>query len=360
MSATAMIDHHVELRDVTVRYGGQTALKHFNLRVSSGEFLTVTGHNGSGKSTVVRTLAGLVSPDRGSVWISGADVTRKPAQLRDVAVMYRNYGFFTEMTVAGNIAYALGGRGYDRAALDERVAALLRLVRLEGQGHREVFELSIGEQQRANLARALAMRAPVMFLYEPLSYVDADLRRQIGEDLRRQQRRSGVTVVMATRDRLDAFRMSDRVAVLRNGELEQVGEPQEVYKFPRTPFVARVTGEANLLEGTVSEAVPSMGHVVVTTQLGDLTCVGEADPGDAVDVLIRPEEVAVVDPGSSALVGRLSGAVYCGSHWMSTVQVRGVELSVMQSTSSPNTPRVSEVVGLSFDKQYCYAMRRTA
>lgn len=346
----------LELRDVAVGYDGRFVLEGFDLDVVTGEFLVLVGPNGSGKSTILRTMAGLIAPWSGTVRIFGVDVTEVPARDRDVAVMYKGHGLFSQMTVAGNLDHYLKVAGLRDDAVARRRAELLELVRLTKREGQEVSQMSAGEQQRVNLARVLATGRRILLLHEPLAYVDFDLRGELLEMLREVQRADGLTVIMTTRDLHDAWSAADRIAVVREGHLDDLGEPRRVYMRPRTSYVARLTGPANLVPGHVLEVDPADGLVTVSTPLGALTCRGdELHAGDPVEVVIRPENIRSAGEGGGAR-GTIVSTRFRGNHWMHKVRVGEQDLWLLSFGASSPVPSPGDEVELLVEERACYAI----
>ncbi|MFD1647086.1 ABC transporter ATP-binding protein [Haloarchaeobius litoreus] len=235
------------LDGVSVRYGDAVALSDVHLDVADGEFFTLVGPSGCGKTTTLRTIAGFEEPDAGSVRFGGREMTGVPPEGRDVGVVFQNYALFPHMTVAENVGYGL--RFHEVDDPDSRVAELLSLVDLDGFEDRDPTELSGGQQQRVSLARALAPEPDVLLLDEPMSALDARLREELRREVKRIQTELGITTVYVTHDQEEALAISDRVAVMHDGRVEQVGTPREVYREPGSRFVASFVGENNLFDG---------------------------------------------------------------------------------------------------------------
>ncbi|WP_313696065.1 ABC transporter ATP-binding protein [Halorarum halobium] len=289
-----------------VEYGGTTALDGIDLAVEPGEFFTLVGPSGCGKTTTLRAVAGFESPTDGSVEIGGEPMDGVPPEARGVGVVFQNYALFPHMTVAENVAYGLrfsdppGGVGRD-----ERVADLLDMVDLSGFGDRDPSTLSGGQRQRVSLARALAPGPRLLLLDEPMSALDARLRERLRVQVRKIQRELGITTVYVTHDQEEALAVSDRVAVMNDGRVEQVGAPRDLYGAPRTRFVASFLGDNNVLTGVVREStdggctVDVGGHALRVPPCG-------AARGDHLTVCVRPERLRV-DPENAD--NRLSVAV---------------------------------------------------
>jgi sulfate transport system ATP-binding protein len=276
------------LRDVSKRMSGQLVVDRVSLEVNDGELFVLLGQSGSGKSTILRMIAGLIGCDSGQVLLHGRDVTELPPQQRGVGFVFQNYSIFRHMTVAENIEFGLLIRGMSPAQRAERREQLLDLVGLVGLGKRRAHQLSGGQQQRVALARALAYSPQVLLLDEPFGALDAKIRTQVRRSLKEIQRKLGVTTVLVTHDQDEAFELADRLSVMERGHLLEVGNPEDLYRTPRSSFVATFLGAANVLVGWVRGERAHFGHV-------SLPIPAEVPHEDAsrVQVLIRPEHLHV-------------------------------------------------------------------
>jgi len=286
----------VEVRGVTKRYGGVTAVDNVSLTIAPGEFLTLLGPSGCGKTTLLRLIAGFESPDSGSLLIGGVDITNQPPYRRPVNQVFQSYALFPHLTVGENIAFGLRMQKMPAAEIARRVGESLTLVSLEGLEDRRPHQLSGGQRQRVALARALAPRPQVLLLDEPLSALDAKLRRSMQLELKRLQRQLGVTFVFVTHDQEEALTMSDRVAVVNQGRIEQLGSATSIYHRPGSAFVADFLGQANLLKAAVTER--DLLGCVSTVKLAEglelrLAAVGVPTAATRVLLSIRPEKVLV-------------------------------------------------------------------
>jgi spermidine/putrescine transport system ATP-binding protein len=298
----------VGLEGVGVRYpDGFRAVHPTDLLVRAGEFFSVLGPSGCGKTTLLRVVSGFQEPSEGRVTIGGRDVAGVGPERRPTSLIFQNLALFPLMSVAENVAFGLEARGVRRRERLARAEELLALVALDGQGGKRPAELSGGQRQRVAIARALAVEPAVLLLDEPLSALDLKLRQRMREELRAIQRRVGVTFVYITHDQGEALAMSDRVAVMAAGRVEQVGPPEEVYAEPATPFVAGFVGEANRLRGRVARAEGAL--LAAETEVGPVLALnpGGLRPGEEALVFVRPERVAL-DPGPG-VENRLAGRV---------------------------------------------------
>ena len=240
----------LRLENISKSYGEQKVLKDLSLTVEEGEFFFLIGSSGCGKSTLLRLVSGLVSPDQGRIFFDSQDVTDLPAEKRGLGLVFQNYALWPHMTVWDNVAFGLELRGEKGSLLREKVGRVLREVRLEGFEKRYPGELSGGQQQRVALARAIVIEPKLVLLDEPLSNLDAGLRLEMRSELRRIHKALGITMVYVTHDQKEALSLADRVALLHDGKLEQVGTPAELYKIPQSSYAASFLGETNFINGT--------------------------------------------------------------------------------------------------------------
>src|SRR5947208_6414176 len=300
------------------RYGGVTALADVDLEVRAGEFFTLLGPSGSGKTTLLRLIAGFERPDAGRIELGGRDVTQVPPYARDVNTVFQDYALFPHMSVAQNIEYGLRVRRVAKAERREKVNRALEMVRLPGLGERKPAQLSGGQKQRVALARAIVNEPQVMLLDEPLGALDLTLRQQLQVELHKLQRRVGITFVYVTHDQDEALTMSDRIAVMNHGRIEQLDVSAELYERPRTRFVAQFLGSCNLLEATLKTREGSL--ILAQTSVGTLMAevtprARAAVPGDRVTLAIRPEKVVLNVAGAetNCFSARIEDAVYSGA-----------------------------------------------
>jgi spermidine/putrescine ABC transporter ATP-binding subunit len=319
----------IEFRGVTTRYGAVVANDRLDLAVRRGELLTLLGPSGCGKTTALRTLTGHVHPDEGRVFVDGRDVTDVPTHRRELGMVFQNFALFPHMTVRDNVAFPLMLRGVGRAERAARVTEALRLVRLEGHADHYPRQLSGGQQQRVGLARALVYRPKVLLLDEPLSNLDARLREQMRFEIREVVTRLGVTAVYVTHDQEEALALSDRIAIMRAGRIEQLGTPEEIYARPATRFVAEFVGLSSFLEARV-EAVTGDG---VAVALGGARLTVPATPGARVGapvlLFVRPSEVELLPAGAAdgpdILRATVETATYLGDRMDYRLRLEGGE-----------------------------------
>jgi putative spermidine/putrescine transport system ATP-binding protein len=307
----------VRLEDLRRQYGAVVALDGLSLTMAPGELVTLLGPSGCGKTTALRLLAGLEDADGGRVVVGGRDVTSLPANRRDMGMVFQAYSLFPHMTALQNVAFGLLMRGVGRRERTSRAGEMLELVGLAQQAGRYAHQLSGGQQQRVALARALAIRPTVLLLDEPLSALDAKVRAQLRDEIRRVQLDVGTTTLFVTHDQEEALAIADRVGVMRAGRLEQLGRPTDVYARPATPFVAEFVGLTNRLAGHVRG-----GEVEVRGVRLPLVQSGSPD-GPAI-ALIRPEAVSLVaerDGAGDALVGTVIATAFLGATSRITVDM---------------------------------------
>jgi ABC-type Fe3+/spermidine/putrescine transport system ATPase subunit len=305
----------LEVSGVVKRYGAQTALDGVSVTAAAGEFFTLLGPSGCGKTTLLRCVAGFARLDGGRIVCDGARLDTLPAHARDIGMVFQNYAIFPHLSVAENNAYGLRARRVAGPELARRVGEALDLVRMAELAGRMPTQLSGGQQQRVALARALVVRPRLLLMDEPLSNLDARLRVTMRGEIRRIQRELGITTLYVTHDQEEALAVSDRIAVMERGRVEQVGTPWEVYAEPRTAGVAQFVGLSNTLEGAV---VAREGRRV-TVEAGGLRLEGDTDlPGPRLLAVFRPEAVELHAPGTAATgraagEGRLVGAEFLGA-----------------------------------------------
>jgi spermidine/putrescine transport system ATP-binding protein len=304
----------VELDGVTVRFGNFTAVSDANLNIKGGEFFSFLGPSGCGKTTILRTVSGFLDPSAGHVRIGGQDMAGIGPNKRPTALIFQNLALFPLMTVSENIAYGLRVRGMDRAARRKKADELLDLIALKGQGDKLVSELSGGQKQRVAIARALAVEPKVLLLDEPLSALDLKLRQHMRNELRAIQQRVGITFIYITHDQGEALTMSDRIAVMSDGVIEQVADGKTTYDQPETSFVASFVGENNPFAGTVSKA--DKGAAVVDTAFGPLTGINPRGlkAGDKAILFVRPESFKLgKGPASTTLTSTVDSVAFEGN-----------------------------------------------
>jgi len=335
--------HAVEVIDVTRQFNSCTALDQVSLTIAPREFLSLLGPSGCGKTTLLRIIAGLELADSGTVRLMGNDVTRVPAHRRPVNTVFQSYALFPHLTIRDNVAFGLRMKRIAGAELDRRVDAVMELTQITAFAARLPAQLSGGQRQRVALARALVNEPKVLLLDEPLGALDLKLRRQLQIELLALQRRLGITFIFVTHDQEEALAMSDRIAVMNAGHIEQLGDARELYELPRNRFVAQFLGTCNLLAGTVRGT--REGSLLVETEWGELASGSRGGarslaPGTRCTLAIRPEKVILREPEGPLRAGereaRVLHSVYNGSDTELSVDAGGLTLQVncMNATAS--------------------------
>jgi len=307
----------VTIRNLTKRFGEMVALDRIDLDIKAGEIFFLLGPSGCGKTTLLRSIAGFYIPDEGEIRFGDEDVTRLPPHRRNTGMMFQSYALWPHMTVAQNVAFGLEERKVPRAEIDRRVTEALASIRMEQYAGRRINQLSGGQQQRVALARALVIRPRCLLLDEPLSNLDAKLRLEMRTEIRRVCKEAGLTAIYVTHDQKEALSIADRLAILEFGRIGQIGAPREVYRKPRSRFVAEFIGETDIVEGRIASTVA--GYSTVETPLGTfegLVTDPEWKPatGEAALVSIRPEswQLQNTPNGANAVRGRIADAIYLG------------------------------------------------
>ncbi len=299
-------------------FGSVPAVDNVSTAIRDGEFFTLLGPSGCGKTTLLRMVAGFCALDRGRILFGDERVDTLPPHRRNTGMVFQNYAVFPHLTVGDNVAYGLRARNVAKAEIGERISRVLKLIQLGGYETRWPHQLSGGQLQRVAIARAVVIEPHVLLLDEPLSNLDAKLRVEMRAEIRRLQKTLGITVIYVTHDQEEALSMSDRIAVMRAGRLEQVGEPRSIYEQPATPFVAKFVGTTNLLSGVVTQREGD--HVTVDvdgTRMHIRTKTGEA--GDRVELSLRPEALRLLAVGEApptgwaVLAGGLEDVEYLGA-----------------------------------------------
>ncbi|MFI6559281.1 ABC transporter ATP-binding protein [Streptomyces sp. NPDC050534] len=322
----------VRLDGVSKQFGDSYAVHHLDLDIEAGHFFSLLGPSGCGKTTSLRMIGGFSDPTEGSVLLAGEDVTHLPPNRRNVNTVFQSYALFDHLSVTDNVGFGLKRKGVAKPEIRQRVGEMLELVQLEGLAERRPRTLSGGQRQRVALARALVNRPAVLLLDEPLAALDLKLRRQMQVELKQIQREVGITFVFVTHDQDEALTMSDRIAVMNDGRIEQCGTPEDIYEHPASRFVASFMGTSNLMTGTYRD-----GQVAL--EQGPALPVGprsEISDGAAVSVSVRPEKIWLSDfePGMSKLSGQLRETVYSGPTTTYLIELApGVTLSVLEQNT---------------------------
>ncbi len=323
----------LEIENVTKRYGDAKAVDSVSLDVPDGEFLVLLGPSGCGKTTTLRIVAGFIEPNEGSVRLGGRDITGLPPWKRNAGLVFQSYALFPHLTVAQNVAFGLEMRKVAAGEIPPRVAEALRLVRLDHLGERLPRQLSGGQQQRVALARALVFRPDILLLDEPLSNLDAKLRQEVRVEIRELQKKLGLTTVMVTHDQEEALTMADRLVVMSEGRIRQMGTQQDLYERPADRFVADFVGRSTFIEGQLT----APGRFVSEGGL-DIACEGQGT-GKA-SLGLRPERVMLVGPNSAPVDNRFAGVVefisYLGAAVDLHVRLSPKERVIVQMPNRPD------------------------
>ena len=319
----------VRLADLTKHYGRHAAVDRLSLNIEPGELVALLGPSGCGKTTSLRMIAGLVQPSGGEIFVNGSSITRVPVHRRNIGMLFQSYALFPHLTVAENVMFGLEMRRIQRRSAGLRVGEALDLVQLGGHQDKLPSQLSGGQQQRVALARALVIEPAMLLLDEPLGALDKSLRESMQVELRLLQRRLGITTVMVTHDQDEAMTLADRIVVMRDGRLEQIGTPVDVYQYPATRFVAGFLGASNFFQGMIEPGANGSAQVCCPNDL-HLTLQAAGAPGGTVTVALRPEAVRVRPqsgeaPGPNAVVATLEQALYRGFMVHYYLRLRGGE-----------------------------------
>ncbi|MEL3891124.1 ABC transporter ATP-binding protein [Ferrovibrio sp. MS7] len=336
------------IKAVSKQYGPTTVLDRVDLDIAAGELVTLLGPSGCGKTTLLRAIAGLVTPDSGSISIDGRDVTKLPPHKRQVGVVFQNYALFPHLSVAGNVAFGLRLKGMDAKAIAATVALYLELVHLSHVAERPISALSGGQQQRVALARALAVQPGVILFDEALSALDRNLREEMQVELRHLLRRIGTTAIFVTHDQDEALTMSDRIAVMYRGRIEQYTDPKTLYAAPASLFAMSFIGQSTQLHGEVL-GNPAQGMVEIKTALGRLRAAANFAPGSSVVVAVRPECLqlgSAPSAESNAIAGRMTAAIFHGAHSMLHLAAEDGQRVVAQFSGGQGLPDEGSDVSL--------------
>jgi len=340
---------YLEIRGLSKRFGPTRILNRIDCSVERGELVTLLGPSGCGKTTLLRCVAGLERPDEGAIFAEGEDLTDRPPQRRNIGMVFQSYALFPNLNVFDNAAFGLSMARVPREETRRRVEEVLRMVEMEDYRFRRPSELSGGQRQRVALARALAPSPRILLLDEPLSALDARIRRSLREQIRRIQRETGLTTLFVTHDQEEALTMSDTIVVMNEGRIQQVGDPKRIYDEPKNAFVAEFIGESNILHGVMleDELVEMCGE--------KFPCV---DSGFArnqpVDVVVRPEDIMVVGEDVGMLTGEVKSVLFKGVHYEMIISAGGFDWKVHSTTMQP----AGSTVGLSIVPFNIHIMRK--
>jgi iron(III) transport system ATP-binding protein len=319
----------IQLKDIIKKFGSLVAVNRVSLSIRDGELFTLLGPSGCGKTTILRLIGGFHQPEQGDILFGGRSVTSKPPYERNIGMVFQNYALWPHMTIRDNVAYGLKIKKLAGQQTPARVAKVLDMVNLKGLEERYPGQLSGGQQQRVALARALVLNPDVLLLDEPLSNLDAKIRVQVRAEIRKLQKELAITTIYVTHDQEEALTLSDRIAVVDHGKLQQIGTPRELYEKPENPFVADFIGTNNLIPGRVEGAADGQNRLEVRTEVGPLTCLnqGRLNPGDSCIICVRPETASIdrsekSEPGFNSIRGQVSFASYIGNAVRYDVEIR--------------------------------------
>ena len=314
----------IEFRDIVKNFDGQIVLKGVNLDIYENEFVTLLGPSGCGKTTLLRILGGFLDADEGKVFFDGEEISKKPPYQRELNTVFQKYALFPHLSVYDNIAFGLKLKKMSKDVIEQKVMKMLKLIGLEGYENKNTTLMSGGQQQRVAIARALVNEPKVLLLDEPLAALDLKLRKEMQYELKRIQQEVGITFIFVTHDQEEALTMSDKIVVMKNGEIQQVGTPEEIYNEPANRYVANFIGESNILPATMLEDYK--------VRFDDITfdCVDFGfKKNEKVDVIIRPEDIDIVPKGQGKMNGEVLSTLFKGVHYEIIVEtVPGTSVSV--------------------------------
>ena len=341
----------IELKGISKNFGDTQVLRNVDLYIRKKEFLTLLGPSGCGKTTMLRIIGGFEFPTEGQVLFEGKDITDVPPYRRRVNTVFQKYALFTHMNVFDNIAFGLKLKKMGKQEIARRVGRMLELVNMEGYEKRWADSLSGGQQQRIAIARALVNEPEVLLLDEPLGALDLKLRKKMQHELKRLQKKLGITFIYVTHDQEEALTMSDTIAVMSGGRIHQIGDPKKIYDEPKNAFVADFIGESNILPGVMPE------DDVVEMAGQKFPCVDEGfDKNEEVDVVVRPEDIMVVGQDVGMLAGTVESVIFKGVHYEMMILAGGYRWKVHSTAMQP----VGSEVGLSIVPFNIHIMHREA
>ena len=350
----------VTLDCVSKLYGRHAAVDQISLSIEEGEFLVLLGPSGCGKTTTLRMIAGLVEPTSGVIQIGGKDVTSLPARKRNIGMVFQDYALFPHMTIADNIAFGLRERRVEARTAKKRVAELLSLVQLPNFEQRFPSQLSGGQQQRVALARALAYSPAVLLMDEPLGALDLKLRQAMQIELRRVQRTLGITTIFVTHDQEEAMSLADRIVVMREGRIEQIGTPEDLYQRPASSFVANFVGTINFLPGIVETVSGTACRVALTNGIVvEASTHSECRSATRVTIAVRPENVILgpdhPEAGGERLAGTVEQRRFLGNVVHYSLRISSGELLLIEQSSSSAALKIGDKVRLTWRAEHAHA-----
>lgn len=333
------MSHHVVINNVVKKYGDTTAVKGIQLSIGKGEFFTILGPSGCGKTTLLRMIAGFNTIDEGEILFDGKRINDVPAHLRNIGMVFQNYAIFPHMSIFKNVAYGLKARKVPKQEMEARVNEALELMRISQYRDRDPSQLSGGQQQRVALARALVIRPVILLMDEPLSNLDAKLRVEMRNAIKKIQRELGITTIYVTHDQEEALAVSDRIAVMNHGRVEQIGTPQEIYMKPATPFVAGFIGTTYFLSG-IAEPQPGGGSVLRIEGAKTVEVPGKWRGKTIVG--LRPEHLHLAEARDGELTGTITLATFLGDFINYEIELAGGK-TIEVNEYTKDTQRIREV-----------------
>ena len=337
----------IELKHITRSYeDGFNAVEDFNLEIKRGEFVTFLGPSGCGKTTTLRMIAGFDIPTEGEILLNGEDITKLPPNKRPINTVFQRYALFPHMNIYENIAFGLQQKKTPKDVIRKKVKKFLKLVDLEGFENRKVSTLSGGQQQRVAIARALVNEPEILLLDEPLGALDLKMRKEMQLELKSMHKELGITFIYVTHDQEEALTMSDKIVVISEGKIQQIGKPEDIYNEPKNAFVADFIGDSNIFNGVMT------GKLKVRFCGGEFACVDDIEEGTHITAVVRPEDVIMVTPEQGTIKGVVHSVVFKGMHYEITVY-SGKNEMVIQSVKSAE---VGSTIGMRVDPDNIHVM----
>lgn len=356
-----MTEYMVQLENVTKQFGEQTAVNNLSLNIKSGEFLTLLGPSGCGKTTTLRMIAGFEKPTSGEVWIGGERVENVEPYKREVNTVFQSYSLFPHMNVFDNVAFGLKMKKVPKQEISERVKKALKMVQLESYGDRNSKQLSGGQQQRVAIARAIVNNPKVLLLDEPLGALDLKLRKQMQIELKRLQQNLGITFIYVTHDQEEALTMSDRIVVMQNGKIEQIGLSDEIYEKPVSRFVAGFIGETNIFEGTVTGFNGNYAYLDLNGQRVLIPKGESLKLNENVSISVRPEKAKIFNEPNDELFninGTFKDKIYTGATTKIVIALSsGKEMVVNEQDTVFNDLKKNQEVYVSWNPEHSVVLR---